>query len=226
MRLILDKLVDTFGVVIFGDHVILEEPIKEWPICDILIGFYSDGFPLEKAMDYVKLRQPFCVNDLPLQQLLLDRRLILMILDAIDVPTPPRLTCNRRGDQPMLPADLMDLVSRDFNIDFSNPAALFPEQQGLLLPDGSMQVGQQRMLLPWVEKPVDAEDHNIHVHLVDGSVRHLFRKVANVSSEVIPSSTIRTDRSYLYEQFMETNQCEDVKVYTIGPYYAYAETRK
>ena len=57
----------------FNDKTILEESIEDWPICDCLIAFYSNGFPLRKAIDYVKLRKPLVFNDLEVQYSLMDR---------------------------------------------------------------------------------------------------------------------------------------------------------
>lgn len=59
--------------MIFDEDVILNKPIKEWPIVDVLISFFSAGFPLDKAIEYTKLRQPFVINDLESQYTLLDR---------------------------------------------------------------------------------------------------------------------------------------------------------
>ena len=41
---ILSRLDETlFRVVFFGDQMIQTEPVEDWPICDVLIAFYSTG---------------------------------------------------------------------------------------------------------------------------------------------------------------------------------------
>lgn len=79
---------ETFQVVFFGDDVILNKPVEEWPTCHVLIAFYSRGYPLEKALEYVELRKPFTLNDLRMQKLLKDRRRVYDLLQGsgIDVP--------------------------------------------------------------------------------------------------------------------------------------------
>ena len=64
---------DCVDIFVFPDDTILNVPVEDWPICDCLISFYSKGFPLEKAIEYAKLRKPFSLNDLEMQYALMDR---------------------------------------------------------------------------------------------------------------------------------------------------------
>ena len=65
---------DLFEVIMFGDEMILHKPIEEWPLCDALIAFYSNGYPLAKVEEYTELRKPFVLNNLRMQRELMDRR--------------------------------------------------------------------------------------------------------------------------------------------------------
>ena len=74
MTQILERLLayGEFEVVYFGDKCINEAPVESWPLCDCLISFYSENFPLAKAEAYAQLRKPFVLNDLSKQHWLLE----------------------------------------------------------------------------------------------------------------------------------------------------------
>nr|KYP40441.1 Inositol hexakisphosphate and diphosphoinositol-pentakisphosphate kinase [Cajanus cajan] len=194
-----------FEVIHFGDKVILEEPIESWPVCDCLIAFYSSGYPLEKAEAYAALRKPFLVNELEPQHLLHDRRKVYERLEMFGIPVPRYALVIRE-----VPYQQLDYFIEEED---------FVEVRGM------------RFWKPFVEKPVDADNHSIMIYYPSsagggGGMKELFRKVGNRSSEFHPEvRRVRREGSYIYEEFMPTGGT-DVKVYTVGPEYAHAEARK
>ncbi|KAI0068679.1 cortical actin cytoskeleton protein asp1 [Artomyces pyxidatus] len=228
MREILTRLVDrargAIEVKVFGDKVILDEDVENWPRCDVLISFFSTDFPLDKAISYVKLRTPFCINELVPQALLWDRRLVGHVLDHLNVPTPKRLEVSRDGG-PKVDDELKGHMKAKLGIELGGfrvtPEMTLREDGDAVIIDGEV------MEKPFVEKPVSGEDHNVYIYFRGGGGRRLFRKVGNKSSELDATlSHPRTDGSYIYEQFIDVDNSEDIKVYTVGKEYTHAETRK
>jgi len=138
---------DLFCVVFFGDDTILNQPIEEWPECNVLIAFFSKGFPLKKAQNYVALRRPFVLNDLDMQETLQDRRKVYDLLEASGIDTPRHVFLSRDGYVSTGTGDgngAHDAVVQEF--------------------DDHIEVNGVTMNKPFVEKPVDAEDHNIAIY--------------------------------------------------------------
>ena len=229
-----------FDVVIFGDKVIQDEEVENWPVCDFLISFFSDGFPLDKAIAYVKLRKPFVVNDLPMQKVLWDRRICLRILDSMGVPTPERIEVNRDGGPKLESSELADHVQRFSGVRLEGPengtGGGMPKPQKVeVLEDGDvLSVDGKTIRKPFVEKPVSGEDHNVRIYFPrshdGGGARKLFRKIGNKSSEwdpnlITPRAVFEESSSYVYEKFLQVVNAEDIKAYTVGPDYCHSESR-
>ncbi|XP_063101571.1 inositol hexakisphosphate and diphosphoinositol-pentakisphosphate kinase 2 isoform X4 [Cavia porcellus] len=189
-------------VVVFEEEVILNEPVENWPLCDCLISFHSKGFPLDKAVAYAKLRNPFVINDLNMQYRIQDRREVYSILQAEGILLPRYAILNRDPNN--------------------------PKECNLIEGEDHVEVNGEVFQKPFVEKPVSAEDHNVYIYYptsAGGGSQRLFRKIGSRSSVYSPESNVRKTGSYIYEEFMPTDGT-DVKVYTVGPDYAHAEARK
>ncbi|XP_032684388.1 inositol hexakisphosphate and diphosphoinositol-pentakisphosphate kinase 2 isoform X5 [Odontomachus brunneus] len=193
-------------IVVFPEDVILKEPVEDWPVVDCLISFHSKGFPLDKAINYANLRNPFIINNLPMQYDIQDRRRVYAILESEGIEIPRYAVLDRDSPDPKQSFSDHELVESEDHV----------EVNGITFNK------------PFVEKPVSAEDHNIYIYYptsAGGGSQRLFRKIGSRSSVYSPESRVRKTGSYIYEDFMPTDGT-DVKVYTVGPDYAHAEARK
>ena len=161
--------------------------------------------------------------------LLRDRRLVLWMLDACGIPTLKRLVVNRDGGPQIKDDRLKEHLKKKYALDMNVMNQSIPSQV-IRLDEETIQIGNAIMKMPFVEKPADGDDHRIRIYYDQrrgGGVRQLFRKVLDKSSEFLPGHIeLRTDTSYIYEEFIDVDNAEDVKVYTVGANYAHAETRK
>ena len=155
---------------------------------DALLAFHSTGFPLDKAEEYVRLRNPFTLNDVAAQRALLDRRNVYRLLVENGISVPRHVVVSRDGD------------GEDSSLE---------EHDDYIVANGV------RINKPFVEKPADSNDHNIHIYYpvsAGGGSKRLFRKVGCRSSSFHADvNSVRRDGSYLYEEFVPT-QGTDVKV--------------
>ncbi|XP_021340442.1 inositol hexakisphosphate and diphosphoinositol-pentakisphosphate kinase 2-like [Mizuhopecten yessoensis] len=196
------ELFEHIKTLVFEEDVILYQPIEDWPVVDVLISFFSQGFPLDKAIEYKNLRKPYIVNDLEAQKILLDRRQVNEKLEAEGIIHPRYAILNREGN--------------------GTAKCQYTDAEDCIEVNGVV------FHKPFVEKPVSAEDHNVYIYFpvaAGGGSQRLFRKVGPRSSAYYQVNRVRQSGSYIYEDFMPTDGT-DVKVYTVGPDYAHAEARK
>jgi len=93
------KAYEDLDVICFCEDTIFNLEIEKWPIVEVFICFYSQGFPFEKTINYVKLRKPFQINDLESQSILWDRRKIYNLLNEFKIPVANHYIVDRK-DQP------------------------------------------------------------------------------------------------------------------------------
>jgi len=182
-----------FSVLVFGQKCILETAPEEWPVVDCILAWHSTGFPLDKCEQYVTLRKPYQINTVSSQRLLMNRRLVYERCKEFDIPMA-RHVMVLRGE------------------DIAPGAAELSFEEG----DDEIVVGGVELAKPFVEKPLDADDHNIWIYYprsAGGGCQKLFRKVANKSSAFDRNqNTVRREGSFIYEEFLPT-QGVDLKGY-------------
>ena len=173
-------------------------------------------------LSYVKLRKPFCINDLPKQHIFRDRYLAQNSVSSFENSRVHNFSifCSR---------ELYEILHRN---NIPTPRHIYANRENGKVCDlkefeNHIEVNGERISKPFVEKPFDGEDHGVYIyyHKRDGGgSRRLFRKVQDKSSDYFPDENVRRGGSFVYEPFMP--QTNDLKVYTIGPGYAHGEIRK
>lgn len=178
-----------------------------------------------------------------MQKVLWDRRLCLSILDRHKVNSPKRVLVTRDGgpklESPELATHVYDLTRVKLEGPSNGTGGGLPKTKSVTMSEDGNAIIVDGVVFkkPFVEKPVSGEDHNIHIYYPkkeDGSGgggRRLFRKIGNKSSEyepdlILPRSITEPNSSYVYEQFLQVDNAEDVKAYTVGKSFCHAETRK
>lgn len=206
MQAILSRLrsCGDFELVEFEEGDILQKSVEEWPDVKCLIAFDSKGFPLQKCIEYCNLRLPTCINNVEAQIILESRVAVYNMLKDWCIPCPDHIIVEHDKVAPMGPNILQET-------------------------DNFIVFNGKKIEKPFVEKPEDADRHDIYIYYprnLGGGAKKLFRKVKDKSSEFDPKqNAIRRDGTYIYEPFLTTSGT-DIKVYTCGASYVHAEARK
>lgn len=122
-----------------------------------------------------------------MQTLLWDRRVVLSILDAMGVPTPPRLVISR-DDGARVDPDAAAAFKKHTGMDMDRVLARYATTtDSFMIQPHSISIGNETLEKTFIEKPVDGEDHNINIYYSEkrgGGGRRLFRKVFVVESQL------------------------------------------
>lgn len=115
-----------------------------------------------------------------MQSLLWDRRVVLAVLDSIGIPTPPRLVVSRDNGAKVDP-EAAKAFKEINGMDMDRIIAKYASNTNLVEITRSGIVSDHKCLnKPFIEKPVDGENHNINIYYPEsygGGGRRLFRKV-------------------------------------------------
>lgn len=205
-------------VLIFSEKTILKKPVREWRKVNALICFFSKGFPLRKAEKYAEINNVYLINNIKNQRLLWDRTKIYSLLKDYGIPVADHTFVRRFKENPH---ESIEVASKE--------KAKHVEPVEVTEFDNHIMVGNKKISKPFVEKPFDAENHQIRIYYPmkeGGGCKFLFRKINNISSRFNKSENkIRRNGNYIYEEFLP-NDGFDIKVYAIGLDYFHAETRK
>ena len=115
-----------------------------------------------------------------MQRALQDRRRVYELLMNSGIDVPKHVFMNRDG------------YKSNLSVDEQNEQVLGDsdcEEDELIEQDDSIEVNGVVIHKPFVEKPVDADDHNIAIYYpssAGGGCKKLFRKVGDRSSEFYP----------------------------------------
>lgn len=134
----------TFTIVLLDEYEMEAHHVSDWPVVHVLLTMYSPPFPLDKVLAYCDLRRPVLVNNLHMQPHMMDRRQIRNLLDQAGVPTPDAVFVDR---------DNGDVVEQR------------GENGDTLVVKNVKRKKDFAISKPFVEKPVNPEDHSMYLLL-------------------------------------------------------------
>jgi hypothetical protein len=115
-----------------------------------------------------------------MQSLLWDRRIVLAVLDAVGVPTPPRLVISRDGGAKVDP-EAARAFHETSGMDIDRVLGKYSKNtENFHISEKGVEVDGTLLPKTFLEKPVDSENHSINIYYDKergGGGRRLFRKV-------------------------------------------------
>lgn len=132
-------------IIILDDALMTSVPLNQWPKTDVLLTLYSANFPYHNVLRYIARHNPVLINNLRMQPTLMDRRLIRRVLKRSAIPVPPAIYFNRSNG---------DSLSQSPTDNYNTVTIFSPSRANTTYT----------MRKPFVEKPVNPEDHSKFTH--------------------------------------------------------------
>jgi len=185
--------------VIYFDESVTQMEVKNWPLVDVLLTFYSMDFPLILAKEYIDLNRPIELNHTSGLEKLRRLDTIYSTLADHDIPIPKYVVCDRSdGKKP---------VVEEF--------------------DDHVIINGQKISKPFEERHLDARIHDYTIYFpmsVGGGSQYVFHKTKDKQAVFNKDeNNIKKNGTWIYIQYFPEQ--ERRKIYCFGD-YIYTEARK
>eukprot|EP00397_Hematodinium_sp_SG-2012_P005122 GEMP01005140.1.p1 GENE.GEMP01005140.1~~GEMP01005140.1.p1 ORF type:complete len:935 (-),score=149.39 GEMP01005140.1:920-3724(-) len=178
--------------VIWLDETVFfdDEVFTAFPSCIAIWTLYSPDLPLTKVSMYVERCQCLELNSIEGLQSLRDRRTMFRVLVANGIPVPFHIECNR---------------------DESGGDGEGPTVEEF---DDYIVIGNEKITKPFLEKPADADNHEVYIYYprsAGGGKTRLDKNMAVFEER----GRIRRNGSYIYEKFI-TSEGFETRLFVIS----------
>jgi len=185
VRSLIDRLEARGITVISLDETILfdDDVYQSFPRCDAIWTLYSPDLPLNKVESYIERVGCMELNSIAGLVALRDRREMYRILVENEIPVPFHVVCNRKEE-----ADHPD-------------NCVIEEFDDYIVVDG------QKLSKPFLEKPADADNHEVYIYYpksVGGGRTRLGKNMCGFDER----GRIRRHGSFVYERFIPSEGFE------------------
>jgi len=217
----------SFEFFCFSDETIVHTPVNQWTPCDAILCYHCSDFPIDRAIDYIHHMKHthnhcrsgrssrsndgdcpfFDLNHVELQRnVLLNRKTMYEYLQSIHVPLPHPffIITNNHHESQNHSSNHNHHHSSQNNSENNHHHCEIIENANWIEYNGV------RLMKPFVEKPLDANNHNIFIYLEnDSGCRKLFRKKKNKSSALDKSWNRVRKMNHIHDENDESDENDD-----------------
>jgi len=187
VKSLIERLENRQITVISLDETILfdDDFVESFPKCDAIWTLYSPDLPLIKVEHYVQKTGCIELNSIAGLVALRDRREMFRLLVEYEIPVPFHIFCNRIEGE-----------------DKDHPDNCVVEEF-----DDYIVINGQKLSKPFLEKPADADNHEVYIYYpksVGGGRTRLGKNMCGFDER----GRIRRSGSFVYERFIPSEGFE------------------